>query len=157
MAWGNVNSTKSCVEAGKRLISQFIDMYKEFAPGGQLHTERWMLTNFTMNDFLLGLMVLCLAIHIHRKRASRSPIIDSSTEDEVLSLLKQSYDICVGKSEASRDARRASHALRLLLDGVKARDTLETQPVSADTSVIDLTSLSMQTEQIHDRRIEPLF
>jgi hypothetical protein len=37
-------------------------MYKEFSPGGQLHAQRWMLTNFTMNDFLLAIMVLCLVV-----------------------------------------------------------------------------------------------
>ncbi|KAK9321518.1 hypothetical protein V1517DRAFT_326112 [Lipomyces orientalis] len=146
MARGNVFSTKSCVKAAKRLVGQFIDMYKEFAPGGQLHAERWMLTNFTMSDFLLGIMVLCLVVHTHRKRGSLHPAIDSATESEVLSLLEQSYDICVEKSQASRDARRAAHAVRLILNGAKTSNAAESQPVGDNASGIDLASLSLRPE-----------
>ncbi|KIX02717.1 uncharacterized protein Z518_08659 [Rhinocladiella mackenziei CBS 650.93] len=104
MARGHDFSTKSCVEAGKRLVSQFIDMYKEFSPGGQLWTERWMLSSFTMNDFLLGVMVFCLVVHSRRKRGARHSLIDSATERDVLPLLEQSHAICVEKSKASRGA-----------------------------------------------------
>jgi hypothetical protein len=117
MARGNVFSTRSCVEAGKSLVSSFIDMYKEFSPGGQLHAERWMLGNFTMNDFLLGVMVLCLVTRW--KRGSQNLAIDTTTEGEVLALLEQSHAICVEKSTTSRDARRVSHAIRLTLNGSK--------------------------------------
>lgn len=113
MARGNVFSTRSCVEAGKRLVSQFIDMYKEFSPGGQLHMERWMLSNFTMNHFLLGVMVLCLVVHTSWERGLQNSAIDTATESKVLALLEQSHAICVEKSIASRDARRVSHAVVL--------------------------------------------
>jgi hypothetical protein len=156
MARGNVFNTKCCVQAGKRLVSQFIDMYREFSPGGQLHAERWMLTNFTMNDFLLGIMVLCLAVRTRRKRGSRHPaiIIDSATESEVLPLLEQSYDICVEKSPASRDTRRVSHAVRLILNnnnnnnhGAKTSNPPESQPRGDNApGIIDLASLCLQPE-----------
>lgn len=123
MTRGNVSSTRSCVEAGKKLVSQFIDMYKEFSPGGQLNSERWMLGNFTMNDFLLGIMVLCLIVHIRWKRGSQSSPIDTATEREVLALLEQSHAICVEKSTASRDARRVSHAIYLTLTGAESSNT----------------------------------
>ncbi|KAE8150452.1 hypothetical protein BDV25DRAFT_154466 [Aspergillus avenaceus] len=116
MLRGDAYSTDSCVEAGKRLVCQFIDMYKEFAPGGLLCSERWMLTSFTMNDFLLGVMVLCLVVHTRRRRVSPTALIDATTESEVLLYLEQSYEICVEKSSASRDAGRVAHAVRLVLD-----------------------------------------
>ncbi|KIW71259.1 hypothetical protein PV04_03444 [Phialophora macrospora] len=121
MARGVVSSTHSCINAAKRLVGQFIDMYREFAEGGQLFTERWMLTNITMNDFLLGIMVLCLAVHLKRKSISRSgeSIIDSATEIEVLGLLDQSHAICVEKSSSSKDAQRVTRAVRLILDAVR--------------------------------------
>lgn len=120
MARGHAFSTQSCVEAGKRIVGLFIDVYKEFALGGQLSTERWMLNNFTMNDFLLGTMVLCLFVHTQRKKGGQRPqsVINSTTEKEVLSLLEQAHLVCVQKSDASRDALRVSHAVRLILDGV---------------------------------------
>jgi hypothetical protein len=128
MARGNVLSTRSCVEAGTRLVSQFIDMHKEFAPGGQLYIERWMLSNYTMNDFLLGVMVLCLVLHTRWKRRAQNSAIDSVTESKVLALLEQSHAICVEMSDASRDARRVSHAIRLTLSGAKSPNPLSSQP-----------------------------
>ena len=118
MAQGNSFSTEACVEAGKRIVSQFIDMYKELSSGGQLHSERWMLSNFTMNDFLLGVMVLCLFVHIRRKRGREFLTNASITETTIFPLLEESLVICVEKSHASRDARRVLKALRLTLRGV---------------------------------------
>ena len=116
MVRGHHSSTISCVEAGKSLVSQFIDIYKEFSPGGQLFKERWMLGNFTMSDFLLGVMVLCLVVHIHWKRGSQGFPINAATEREVLHLLERSYAICVEKASTSREAWRVSHATRLTLN-----------------------------------------
>ncbi|KAK5196012.1 hypothetical protein LTR99_003476 [Exophiala xenobiotica] len=116
MVRGNVFSTRACVEAGKSLVRQFVDMYHERAPGGQLYLQRWMLNNFTMNDFLLGVMVLCLVVHLRRRRGEHNFRLETAAEKEILSLLKHSRDICVEKSSASRDAWRVSHAIRLTLD-----------------------------------------
>jgi hypothetical protein len=139
MARGNVFSTVSCVEAGTRLVSEFIDMYKEFARGGQLYAQRWMLGNFTMNDFLLGVMVLCLAVHTRWKRGSapQNSAIDTATESRVLALLEESHAICVEKSSASRDARRVSHAIRLTLHSAKSSSNV---PKNAASQVVTSTS-----------------
>lgn len=75
MARGNPFSTNSCMEAGQRLVRQFIEIYAEFSPGDRLHGHRWMLTSFTMNDLLLGLMVLCLVVHIHRRGQQQSSVL----------------------------------------------------------------------------------
>ncbi|KAB8229764.1 uncharacterized protein BDW43DRAFT_177396 [Aspergillus alliaceus] len=146
MVRGNVNSTKSCVAAARRLVSQFIDMHKEFSPDGQLHAVRWMLTNFTMSDFLLGVMVLCLGVHIHRKRTPRTSTIDSVTEAEVLSLLKQSHEICVEKSQVCKEARRVSHALHVVLNHTETPGEPESQPAGDVTSGFNSTLPPMQVE-----------
>ncbi|KAE8444370.1 hypothetical protein EG329_000570 [Mollisiaceae sp. DMI_Dod_QoI] len=122
MARGDMFSTRSCVEAGMKLVSQFIDIYKEFSPGGQLYMERWMLTNFTMNDFLLGIMVLCLVLHLRWKKGRLGSVINTTAENEVLGLLKESHTICLEKSTISRDALRVSHAIRLTLNIARQAD-----------------------------------
>ena len=119
MARGNGLSTTSCIDAGKRIVGQVIGMHREFSPGGLLHGERWMLGNFTINDFLLGVMVLCLAMHIRGKRGAHAPGINDATENEVIALLQQSQTILIEKSSASKDAQRVSHAVRLTLDTSK--------------------------------------
>ena len=126
MARGNASSTACCIDAGKRLVSQFIDISKEFSPGGQLYMQRWMLTNYTMNDFLLGVMVLCFALYIGRNKHDQSRHIDTNTEQEILALLESSHTTLVDKSASCKDARRVSHVVRLMLDSAKKSP----QPVS---------------------------
>ena len=113
---GNTFSAISCTEAGQRLVSQFIAIYHEFAPGGQLHQERWMLTNFTMNDFLMGVMVLCLVIQTHRRGDSQQPLVNAGTENTILPLLRQAHLICMENSSASRDARYVARVVKAILE-----------------------------------------
>ncbi|TVY29152.1 Fusarisetin A cluster transcription factor [Lachnellula hyalina] len=139
MARGNLFSTISCVEAGTKMVSQFLDIYKEFAPGGQLYMERWMLNNFTMNDFLLGVMVLCLVVHTRWKKGPQNSSIDAATESEVLGLLRQCHTVCVEKSASCRDARRVSYAILLTLNGAKGPKTPAIQTTRASSSDIQPT------------------
>jgi hypothetical protein len=122
MARGNALSTRACVEAGTKLVGQFVDMYKELTPGGLLYVQRWMLNNFNMNDFLLGVMVLCLVVHTHRKLGQQNSVVDGETEREVLVMLEQAHAICVEKSPVCKGARRVSHAIRLTLSEASSSD-----------------------------------
>jgi hypothetical protein len=139
MVRGDGFSTRCCTEAGMKLVSQFIDVYKEFAPGGQLHSVRWMLRTFTMTDFLLAVMVLCLVVHTGRKSDPQSSGIDAGTEKEILELLERSYDICIEKSGESRDARRVSKAVRIVLNGLSAPSSQSTIPARDSTSPVRIS------------------
>ena len=147
MTRGNNFSTKCCVDAGTKLVSQFIDVYKEFAPGGQLHRERSLLSTFTMTDFLLGVMVLCLVVHTSRKSGSPHPEIDASTERMVLSLLEQSHTICFEKSSASKDARTVAQAVRITLNGAKAPNVQPNIPSHSSPLQVSLSSLPSATAE----------
>ncbi|KAK5062934.1 hypothetical protein LTR84_005010 [Exophiala bonariae] len=136
MVRGDAFSTQCCIEAGMRIVTKFIEMYREFSPGGQLCTERWMLSNFTINDVLLGVMVLCLVLH--QRRQNTSPTLnprpgtnansayrinfDEGSECDIPSLLERVHAILVEKSQASRDVRRVSHAVRLTLRGASGAE-----------------------------------
>lgn len=172
MARGNAFSTQSGLDAGKLLVGHFVDTYKEFSPGGQLQSEHWMLHSYTMNDFLLGVMILCLFIHCHCKRGSKHPQAHPSVAAEVLALLEQALAICVEKSAASRDARRVSQAVRLTLNGAKSLDSdaffsqpseasavtpFNSQLSSGDASAVDLTALSLQTQNTQSQPEETAF
>ncbi|KAL2062308.1 hypothetical protein VTL71DRAFT_6574 [Oculimacula yallundae] len=119
VARGSAFSILACVEAGSKLVGQFIDMNGEFVPGGQLYNVRWMLTNFTVNDFLLGIMVLCLALHTRWKPSSQMSPISLSTESDVLTLLEKAYTVCMEMSPASKDARKVSQIIKLTLERAK--------------------------------------
>lgn len=162
MVRGNRFSTKTCVEAGKSIVSQLIDVHKEFSPGGQLSTERWMLTNFTINDFLLGVMVLCLVVHTRRKSGPQDSTIDSETELEVLSLLKQSQTILFDIAKNCRDARRVSHAVHLVLRGHETSpnpwmESSQTHRTDKNQPNLDLTMLSLQPQYGDDQGNEESF
>ncbi|PVH75663.1 hypothetical protein DL98DRAFT_498011 [Cadophora sp. DSE1049] len=145
MARGNDFSTRTCVEAGMKLVRQFIEMNDEFAPGGQLHNQRWMLTNFTVNDFLLGNMVLSLAVHSCQKRGTGISPIDMETRMKVVELLQQSHSVCLEIAPVSKDALRVSHIIRLTLNRANAKSSnrtldLPSQELPADPVSIPNTS-----------------
>lgn len=58
--WGY--STQICCDAASNIVQYFNDTYKEFLPGGQLETERWLMSKITRHDYLLGVMPLCLVL-----------------------------------------------------------------------------------------------
>ncbi|KAL5325284.1 hypothetical protein ACEPPN_006409 [Leptodophora sp. 'Broadleaf-Isolate-01'] len=141
MARGNHFSTLTCVEAGSNLVTQFIEMNKEFSPGGQLYDNRWMLTNFTVNDFLLGNMVLCLAVHTCWRAGMQNSPINPDTQKNVLELLKKSHAVCLEISPVSKDARRVSHIIRFTLN----RASTEFSTATATPSSQQLSTPSVLT------------
>jgi hypothetical protein len=156
IARGHVHSIQTCVQAGKQLVSQIIGMLNEFAPGGQLHSQRSMLTNFTVNDFCMGIMTLLLVVHLRRKtllRGHHFPV-DAATETELLGLLEQAYRICREKSNQSRDAARVARAIRVVVDryatsNLTAIDTVTTS--NRDSSVWSYPSQSDSTFLLLDQ------
>lgn len=113
MIRGNPYSTMSCLEASKALVSQFVDMYRELAPGGRLYAENWMLGCYTMNDFLLGITVLCLFVHCQSGGSTQGSAIITNEVDD---LLEQARSICLEKSNISNDARRVARVIRITLN-----------------------------------------
>lgn len=146
MTRGSLASTRCCVESGKRIVTQFLEMYKEFAPGGQLHADRWMLSNFIMNDFLLGVVVLCLVIHINRKNGPQGSVVNSATEVEIVSRLRQAHVVCMEMSTASRDARRVSRVILAILNGA---------PSPQATRIASASDLQSQNGYAQDANIFP--
>ena len=138
MARGSEFSTSRCIDAAIKLVGGFIDMFQEFFPGGQLYFEGWMLTSFTMNDFLLGTMVLCLFLHLRWKNGAREFAVELTQvkDHDVRALLIRSNAICVEKSKGSKDAKRVSYAIRHTLADTEPRLV----SVNAESDQIPLAS-----------------
>ena len=153
MARGHDFSTRTCVEAGMKLVHQFIELNEEFAPGGQLHNQRWMLTNFTVNDFLLGNMVLSLAVHSCQKRSTEPSTIDLETRMKVVDLLRQSYSVCLAIAPVSKDALRVSQIIRLTLNRAFAKSTDLT--VVSSSQELTAASNSITDTSTSDSAAEP--
>ena len=135
MARGNTFSTTSCINAAKKIVSQFVEISKEFLPGGRLYMHHWMLTNYTMNDFLLGVMVLCFALHVCRDGSVQSRNIDVATQNQIRQLLESSYKVLLHKIDSCKDAHRVSRIVRLMLDGAKPIDRLVQSPQSVAQNI----------------------
>lgn len=115
MSQNHEYSTKVCIESATAIVTAFADIYKEFQPEGQLEQERWMLTSFVVNDYLLAAMVLCLAMSQWRKRNPQG-VLDSDLEaKQRLETLRVSHEDCVKLAATSMESRKVSEALRVML------------------------------------------
>lgn len=124
MIRGNSYSTRACVNAAMSIVELFLDTCREFSLGGQLCSTRWMVTNFTVNDFLLGVMILCLSVHTRQKaRLGRPPDQIEQDEKLILDLLRQSVLVCTENLQKSRDAKRVSYAIQLTLRGLSIQES----------------------------------
>lgn len=122
MAQGCEYSTKACIDATMTIITYLIDVNKEFQPGGQLHADRWALSSFIMNDFLLAVMILCLYLCTWKRRKPGKHSDEDPAAHAQLDMLKQSYIVCVEKSAVSKESRRVVPAVKMILA------QFETQP-----------------------------
>ena len=99
---GQAYSTQICSDAALNIVRHFHDTYKEFLPGGQLETERWFLGNITWQDYLLGVMALCMVLCAN----SQSIVAPQVQPVEVLHQLERAREVCVEQAERSKDSSR---------------------------------------------------
>ncbi|OAL38486.1 hypothetical protein AYO20_02135 [Fonsecaea nubica] len=119
-------STKICTDAATAITRHMLDLHKELKPGGQLHQDRWMLSSFTMNDFYLAAMVLCLAVSMWRK-ANPGRNLENSEDDKVVEqfqLLKAAFGICEELSPTSNEAKRVADILKVVLSEIASPVTV---------------------------------
>src|SRR5258708_35877510 len=107
-------STQACTDAAVAITRHMLDLHKEFKAGGQLFQDRWMLSSFTMNDFYLAGMVLCLGVSMWRKSNPGKDVNEDLKMKEQYQMLKDSFDICEELSPTSNEAKRVSNILSTL-------------------------------------------
>ena len=112
---GRLESVQICHDASKKIVSAFLELYPEFKPGGQFNDERWLLGSITWNDFLLGVMVLCLVL-CQQMRIQSAGV---EKQAEMVTLLRASKEVCEENLEKSLGARRTSRLLGRLLAQVE--------------------------------------
>lgn len=115
MAQGNYPaSSQACTDAATAITKHMLDLHKEFKPGGQLYTDRWMLSSFTMNDFYLATMLLCLGLSLWKKSHPGQDVIEDEKVEAQYSLLRSAFEICQELSTTSRDAKRVADVLQVV-------------------------------------------
>ncbi|ETN39712.1 uncharacterized protein HMPREF1541_05938 [Cyphellophora europaea CBS 101466] len=148
MTQGFEFSTKACIDSATSIVRYFADIHKEFKVGGQLYLDRWMLGSFTMNDYLLAVMILCLAMSQWCKKNPAANIDDDEAARELLGMLRTNYRICAEEARFSVEARRVAEAVGAMLRQLHPREplqpiaALETSPASNSDSQADFPAAS---------------
>ncbi|KAJ9657062.1 hypothetical protein H2198_004554 [Neophaeococcomyces mojaviensis] len=153
-ASGNDYSYDTCIESASAMCATIIDLYPEFRPGGTFENDSWMLTSFTIIDFLLAAMVLCLAMSVSRKKyvnTGSDPqkwlLLDGTKT--VFEILDNSKRICTELGQRSREAKRVSCVLSAVLERLRTREqsaptSIEGSSAQGANSILSMTPLSLQ-------------
>ena len=137
-------SRRTCIDASMELLAHQATLHQESQPGGRLRSVKWYISSLTTHDFLLAAMLVCLDLY-HCAEAERrgrkpsspsSPIVeDLYREDrrqEMLNAVEHCITIWESVREQSMEAYKASHALRVMVDKLKAhqaqQETLRQMP-----------------------------
>lgn len=111
-------SRKTCIDAALKILQHQAEIYVACQPGGQFHNDKWMLSSLALHDFLLAAMITCLDLYeSHNKMATTSPE-DLNDHARKYDVLKLSHEIWTARRAFSRDARRASNVLGVMLSKV---------------------------------------
>jgi hypothetical protein len=115
MISGFEESSRLCLDAAIAIVQWFSDIHKEFQPGGTLYKDRWMLTSFTINDFLLASMILCLSLSQWQKKNPNRSIYEDASAVRQMQHLKTCYSICQDRASLSVESKKVAHVLKAIL------------------------------------------
>lgn len=125
-------SRKTCIDASLELLAHQATLHQESQPGGRLRSVKWYISSLTTHDFLLAAMLVCLDLYhqahfSRRDRGSASPSSPNSDmtyadsrRDEMMQAVEQCVLIWDSLKERSMEAYKASSALRVMLEKLKA-------------------------------------
>jgi hypothetical protein len=137
-------SAKICTDAAIAITKHMLDLQNELKPGGQLAQERWMFNSFTLNDFYLAGMVLCLSVSIWKRSHPGQDIEKDEKMREQYTMLRDSIAVCEEMSATSNEARRVARVFRVVLGG-SAKDNSLTPASGAPASATLDTNAFMQS------------
>lgn len=143
-------SRRTCIDASMELLAHQATLHAEGRPGGRLRSVKWYISSLTTHDFLLAGMLVCLDLYHQaeaerRGRTNRSPTSPASGElyredrrEEMLRAVEHCITIWEAVREESMEAFKASVALRVMFDKLKAHQAeqaaLRNLPQSGQTS-----------------------
>lgn len=110
-------SRKTCIEASLELLKWQADVHIALQPGGQLHNSKWMASSLTQHDLLLASMIACLDLyesHRHGEAAKMTPA-ELEVQKQTYNALRLSHQIWASRSASSRDAKRATAILGVMM------------------------------------------
>ena len=107
-------SRKTCIDAALGVLSHQVEFYDACQVGGRFHGSVSSPSSIAMHDFLLAAMIICLDLYEAHKdhKASAELVEDQMRKYDALT---RSYEIWSSRKSWSRDSRRASNILAVML------------------------------------------
>ena len=111
-------SRRACGDAGLQILKYQVELHEACQPGELFHDHKWMLSSLSCHDFLLAAMTICLDLYESHKQPAISSPEDLEAQVNKYDALKHSHGIWTSRRAFSRDARRASSVLDIILHKV---------------------------------------
>ena len=115
-------SRRVCGDAALQVLRHQAELHAACQPGGLFHDHKWMLSSLSCHDFLLAAMITSLDLYESHKQSATSPPEDVEAQAKKYDALRHSYGIWMSRRDFSRDARRASSVLAIMLSKVPRPD-----------------------------------
>ena len=111
-------SRKVCGDAALQILKYQAELQAACQPGGLFHDHKWMLSSLSCHDFLLAAMITCLDLYESHKQSAASPSKNLDAQVEKYDTLRHCHGIWKSREGISRDARRASSVLAIMLSKI---------------------------------------
>jgi hypothetical protein len=108
-------SRHACINSAVELLSYQYLLHEETQPGGLVFQDRWKVSAILNLDFLLGSTILCLDLDYGLQSCNAGTNEDKVIRESAERALLVSYKIWLTKSGDSREAQKASEAIRIIL------------------------------------------
>lgn len=125
-------SRRTCIDASMELLAHQATLHQESQPGGRLRSVKWYISSLTTHDFLLAAMLVCLDLYHCAEAERKGRKVSSPSEpmaedlyredrrEEMLNAVEHCITIWEVVREHSMEAFKASAALRVMVDKLKA-------------------------------------
>lgn len=114
-------SRKTCMETSLSMLKRQADLHAATQPGGQLYNSyRFIASSLIQHDFLLAAMIACLDLYESHRQSEIDKMTDAKFEvyKDAYNALKVAHQIWTSRSPGSRDAKRASAMLGVMMSKI---------------------------------------
>jgi hypothetical protein len=115
-------SRQSCVEAAMNVLKHQGEIFAEVQPGGRLFRDKWFLSTFEYNDFLLAAMIVCLELKSGDEQNDNITVANGErtvlgiSRADMIEMLKSTRVFWQDFGKGSREIKQASVVLSNMLD-----------------------------------------
>ena len=146
-------SRKACCDAAYKILKYQAQVHDAVRPSGQFSNDGWMISSLTLNDFLLAAMVACLDLYESYKDSPAASPENLVIRAKKYDALQVSRAIWESRKASSRDARRASNMLAVMLSKVP-RPNVASSPINDPQKLPDKSQTLMNGNTLTKENID---